>query len=264
MSENNFFIEYKKLLSHFFFHMHTSREINASNTNLSDLSIKLYSGLKKTDENWSCTLNPSWIIPITKNKYFIENYAAYLVIGGEIEVDNNNFKKFNFYISIIRRSKSSDPNNSKYLSCCERDHYNEPRVVRRFHFDTGAGIPELLETKSHLQFGGICHEKLAVYEYERKDIHYCLDNKLYIPRLPYPPLDIITLLDIILRQFNTSIDHAFERKKEWIKLVSRSEDFRLKKYYNQINNYFKQKEVGTRKVNPKTLFQNLCEEDCVF
>lgn len=158
----------------------------------------------------------------------MENNAAIIVIGREIEVGNNEFKKFNFYVSIIRNCFSSNKSKSKYISCCEGFCKNDSSVVRRFHFDISIRIPEIFETKSHLQFGGICHEQSAFFEYYGSNLHYCLDNRIDIPRLPYPPLDIITLLDIFLRQFNTSIDYTFEKKKEWIDLVRKSEDFQLK------------------------------------
>lgn len=266
MSEDKYFEEYKGLLIRFLNYLFNSEEI----LNIPEHGIKIYESvrsllleLKGTNSDfWSLNINPPWSIPIIDDDYF-ENYSAYLVLGGEIQVERNNFKSYNFFCSIIRGAYSSPEAKKKYNSCCENGDFRECcRIVRRFHFDTSDGIPEKLEAKSHLQFGGICLEEEAIKEYEKVDLHYCLDNKIEIPRLPYPPLGIIELLDILLRQFNTPIDRKFIEDSEWIYLVKQSEDFRLFRYYSIINNYYIRKNKGVGK--PKTLFETLCEKDCIF
>lgn len=257
--------EFKKLLIDFLKLIRTSKEIWSGNSAIADSSTSLYSILKAADDDsWSLYFDPPWIVPITKDDYFEDN-SAYLVIGGEIKVDHGDVKKFNFYFSIIRSSHSSMEFKKKILclSCCERDFKDKSRIVRRFHFDTGEGIPEILKAKSHLQFGGICHEHQAIKEFEGVDLHYCLDNKMKIPRFPFPPIDIIILLDILLRQFETSIDRSFVEKSEWRRLVRKSEDFRLCRYYFRIHDYFLQKRTRDRR-SLKTLLEYLCDKDCVY
>lgn len=263
ISSKSNFSEYKKLLVKFFQHLRNSKEIWSAGTNIYDSASSLHSILKDADENslW-ISIDPPWVIPIINDPYF-EQYDAYLVLGGEIKVSEKKFEKYNFYCSIVRRATASNESKKKYNSSCELgDFKNYCRIVRRFHFDTGEGIPENLETKSHLQFRGICQEKLAITNYEKVDLHYCLDNKIRVPRFPYPPISIIELLDILLRQFRTSVEETFIKKKEWAKLVIRSEDFRLEKYYSQISDYYKRKNI--KDIKPKTLFETLCEEDCIF
>jgi len=267
MSEEAYLVEFKKLFIDFFKHMYASKEVHAAKTAIPSYSISLYSMLKDADDDsWFLSIDPAWIVPIKEDDYF--GNGAYLIIGGEIQVDEREFKKYNFYFSIVRSSHSSEESKNRYLSCCEKRTCikKKGRIVRRFHFDTGKGIPETLEARSHLQFGGICHEEQAIREYEGVDVHYCLDNKIRIPRFPYPPIDIVVLLDILLRQFETSIDRSFLEKAEWVKLVRRSEDLRLQRYYSRINEYYRRKktEEGRKRVKLKTLFETLCENECIF
>lgn len=228
MSERAFLAEFKKLLIDFFKHIYSSKEFWAENRAMYDSSISLYSKLKGADDDsWSVNIDPPWIVNIVDDDYF-EKYDAYLVIGGEIEAGNGKFQKYNFFFSIVRNSHSSEESKNRFLSCCEKnpDTKNKSRIVRRFHFDTGKGKPGILEANSHMQFGGICHEGQAVRKFEGADLHYCLDNKIEIPRFPYPPIDIIVLLDILLRQFRTSIDRSFLEKKNglnWLEEVKISD-----------------------------------------
>ena len=114
-----------------------------------------------------------------------------------------------------------------------------------------------------MQFGGSCNrDEEAVRLKEDAELHYCLDNLIEIPRFPYPPIDIILLLDILLRQFDTKVDRGFVEDPSWLRLVLRSEDFRIKAYYKKINDYFRHK--GNIQPPIKTLFESLCEKDCGF
>jgi len=268
MSEQKYLAEFRKLFIDFLKHMHTSKEVYTANKAIPNYAISLYSTLKGADDDsWYLRIDPPWIVPITEDDYF-ERYGSYLVIGGEIQVEERKLRKYNFYVSMVRNSNSSEESKHGYLSCCEKDARTraKSRIVRRFHFDTGKGIPEILEPRSHIQFGGICHEEQAIREYEGVDLHYCLDNKIRIPRFPYPPIDIVILLDILLRQFKTSIDRSFLEKPEWLKLVRRSEDLRLQRYYSRINEYYQGKKTneGKKRVKLKTLFETLCENECIF
>lgn len=263
VNSNTYITEFKKLLLDFFSHIYSSREFWAENKTIYDSAMSLYSKLKSAeDTSWYLSIDPPWIVSLVNDDYF-GKYEGYLVIGGEIEVGDEEFKKYNFYFSVVRNSRSPKNSKDRFLSCCEKnpDARNKSRIVRRFHFDAGEGKPEILEAKSHMQFGGICHEEQTIGNFEGADLHYCLDNKIKIPRFPYPPVDIILLLDILLRQFGTSIDRSFVEKKEWLKLVSRSEDCRLDRYYSEINKYFAEKK-GKAKI--QTLFEFLCEKECIF
>jgi hypothetical protein len=248
--------KYRRHLMKAFFYIAQDPTINTC-AGMADSSSRAYGKLKAcTDDTWSFRIDPPWIIPIRGKKGYFENEKAALVVGGEITATNSVFSKYNFFMSIIRSHNNSD--DRMYDSCCEEQKKGDNRIVRRFHIDTGEGKELTLEPKSHVQFGGLCHEKQAIENYYGKPLHYCLDNKLDIPRMPYPPFDIILLLDLVLRQFETAIEKGFVEKAEWRKFVKGSEDFRLREYYYQIKSYYENKEAN-RAANEKTLFETLCD-----
>jgi hypothetical protein len=255
--------DYKKHLSVAFHYISQDPMIKHVRPEISDSSEKIFSKLKSCNSSstWAFTIDPPWIVQIRKDRYFGDCDAS-LAIGGEMRVVNSAFDRYNFYVSIIR-NYWGPKNLTVYDSCCEANCRGINRIVRRFHFDTDGGIKDTLETKSHVQFGGICHEETAIREQIGKSVHYCLDNKLDIPRLPYPPIDIILLFDILIRQFETEINKDFVGKSEWIHIVRTTEDFRLKNYYREISNYYQKKETG-RADSRKTLFETMCDEDFCF
>jgi len=254
--------DYKKHLMDAFFYIARDPTINKC-AGIAGSSFQVYGKLKSCPNNsWTFQIIPPWIIPIMGKKGYFENDQATLVIGGEISVTDCIFSKYNFFVSIVRNHNNSE-NDRTYDSCCEEQKKCVNRIVRRFHFDTGAGKEFTLETNSHIQFGGLCHEKGAVEKYYGKPLHYCLDNKLDTPRIPHPPLDIILIFDLIIRQFETAVEREFVEKSEWINLVRGSEDFRLRKYYDQIEKYYKNKTAKHSKYR-KTLFETMCDKDFEF
>jgi hypothetical protein len=261
-----YFQKLKALFLDFFKYLYTSREIFTVSHELYEISLRLYSQLSAaSDGSWGLSFDPPWAFDIIEDKYFNETRAAYLLVGGALEVENFSFKRYDFSVSIIRNSQSSMKTKRMLVSCCEKQHKRESRIVRRFHFDTGKGKLENYESSSHMQFGGLSdQDKIAVKEKENASLHYCLDNLIDIPRFPYPPIDIIVLLDILLRQFKTLIDRSFYETRTWLDLVSRSENFRLWSYYEQIHEYFEQKGKNRENTQNRTLLEFLCGEDCTF
>jgi len=268
MSANpqKYFRDLKALFMDFFKYLYTSSQIYTSSHELYEISSMLFTQLRgASDGSWSLNFDPPWAFDIVEDRYFSETRAAYLLVGGIIEVENFTFRKYDFSVSIIRNSQSSMKTKRLLVSCCEKHYNKESRIVRRFHFDTGEGKPENYESSSHMQFGGLFdRDKTAVMEKENASLHYCLDNLIDIPRFPYPPIDIIVLLDLLLRQFKTLIDRSFIETGTWLDLVNRSENFRLWSYYKQIHRYFEQKGKNRKNTQNRTLFEFLCDQDCTF
>jgi len=259
-----YFQSFKNLFLDFLKYLFNSKEINTVNKSISDFSLSWYSHLKEANaDHWRLSIDPPWALEIVEDKYLGKN-TAYLLIGGEIEIHNFSFKSYNFYATIVKKAQHASHDTHTYLSCCEKEYGNTSRVVRRFHFDTGNENPETYESSSHMQFGGIYDREISAVK-EREDVilHCCLDNKITLPRFPYPPIDIIVLLDMLLRQFNTFVERSFLETKTWLDLVRRSEDFRMKSYYCKINQYFNQKNPVVPAQN-RTLFEFFCGKDCVF
>jgi hypothetical protein len=262
LSDEKYYSSYRDYLLKAFLYISRDPIISRGCKEIAESSIRIYSRLdsSRPSSSWGFEINPPWIIHVKEDDYF-DKFGASLVIGGRIVVRNSSFDEYNSYASIIRNYWSTGTSGTAYSSCCEANSKDSSRMVRRFHFDTGVGKQSILETKSHMQFGGICDEEEAIAKHDGKKLHYCLDHKLKIPRLPYPPIDIVILFDLLIRQFNTVIDKEFAEKKEWIELVRTSEDFRLRKYYDKIGSYYEGKRTKQR---IRTLFEAMCEEDFCF
>lgn len=264
--QQKYFRDLKTLFLDFFKHLFTNNEIYASNSELGTTCLTLHSKLKATgDGTWCINFDPPWAIDIIKNKYFGGQKVAYLLVGGIVNVENYSFKNYGFYVTIIRNSYSKSKRKRCLTSCCEKHFRKESRIVRRYHFDVAHANLKTYETISHFQFGGIHNkDQIAVLKKEGVPLHYCLDNQLDIPRFPYPPIGFIMLLDMLLRQFQTSIDTSFIESNNWLNLVSKSENFRISSYYEKISQYLKNKPRDIKNSEIKTLFGYLCSDKCVF
>ncbi|MFB6186908.1 MAG: hypothetical protein ABEI86_08590, partial [Halobacteriaceae archaeon] len=115
--------------------------------------------------------------------------------------------------------------------CCPVEHEDKWTVVRRFHFDIDSG-GEGHEPKpvSHIQTGGNISDGHGIYE----DFHYCR-TELDKPRIQYPPMDIVLVLDLILDQYSNLISN---RDRDWKSLVSRSEETLWAPYYKEIGSRY--------------------------
>jgi hypothetical protein len=267
--------EYKIHLQKAFWYISKDPYINAArgiNTVIKS-SEQVFSKIKtsKSKDYWAFQIEPPWIIPIKNAEGYFKPNEAFLVIGGEVAVNKGIIIKENYYLTIIkeRSPKKDDQTETRvevetekvYHSCCEKEHTQEHRIVRRFHFDKGPGAPDKHETNNHVQFGGSIEDLASFCQYVGGgQLHYCLDNNLDPPRLPYPPLDIVLILHLFLQQFQTSIKKTFLETPEWLCLVRKSEDFQLRYYYDQILKYYSDKEDG-RISKVTTLFETMCNPD---
>ena len=100
------------------------------------------------------------------------------------------------------------------LGCCFENEADDRRriAVRRFHFDVAPASER--DPVSHLQYGGTLATAVQA--------HYCLLPHLECPRLPIAPMDLLLVLDLVLRQFETAIDHLPD-EMEWRSVVVESE-----------------------------------------
>lgn len=219
--------EYKNHLQVFFEYIFNNGDINVKCPQISGYAKRIFSKLKsyKDDANWSLSIDPPWIISIENDKDF-RNRSAYLLISGKVEVRNAAFTFYSFSVCIVIDSK----------------------IVRRFHFDVDTGISTILKPKCHMQYGGKAFEQNFM-----PDLNYSVDPGIKKPRFPFPPIDIILLLDLALRQFGTSIGQKFVEEAFWKSLVKQSERIRLNDYYYQIQQYF-----DNLNADKRTLFEKLC------
>ncbi len=252
--------DYKNHLQKAFWHILQDYSIRSA-TDCSTIAIscgQIYQKLKtnKSAKYWSFTINPPWIIPIRGSEGYFSANEAYLVIGGEFTVKDFVIVTENYYLTIIRKYNTKE----LYDSCCEENNNKKNRIVRRFHFDKCEGASEKHEANNHVHFGGTIEDLESFSHYVGGEgIHYCLDNHLDPPRLPYPPLDFVLIVDLFLHQFQTPISKNFLNTNEWIEIVKKSEDFQLRQYYDAIIKYYNDK-TNKRIDKHLTIFKKLCEK----
>lgn len=219
--------EYKQHLENFLKFMCNNQDINANYANIPKTSSNVLSKLKafRDETSWSMSITPAWDIGIENDLNFGRRKGQ-LLIGGRIEVKDSKLAFYSFSVSIVENS----------------------RIIRRFHFDVDTGAKaEEERPKCHMQYAGD-----AQNEIEHAAVTYDLDHWLIKPRLPFPPIDIVLLLDLMLRQMGTAIGRKLVEEPFWKSLVRESERFTIRDYYSQIDRYF-----GSS--SKSTLFETLCK-----
>lgn len=221
---------YKKHLEDWFKYISYNSDIQEKCDLVAGLARNVYSKLKAcADDNWSINIEPQWQIPISNDDNFRRS-ACYLLVGGKIEVKDYIIKFYTFTLSVVTNR----------------------RIVRRFHFDIDTGgnaqRKSVMKPKCHIQYGGEAYELRF-----NPTLKYTLASWIEKPRFPFPPIDIVLLLDFTLSQINTSLGHKFVDEHYWKKLVRESEKLRLKEYYDQIHQH-----LGNFSSEKRTLFEKLC------
>jgi len=105
------------------------------------------------------------------------------------------------------------------------------RVIFRCHFDrANPGQPG---PKYHLQFGG-----------DAQGQELCWSPKaMNLPRLVYPPMDLILTCQLIAANFYWEEYSEFRETREWIGTLRRSQGHLLKDYYEDCLNVLEQNRV---------------------
>jgi hypothetical protein len=94
------------------------------------------------------------------------------------------------------------------------------RVMLRCHFDlANPGQPG---PKYHLQFGGNA----------RGDELCWFPKTIKLPRLAYPPMDLILACQLVAANFYWEEYNEFRETREWINVLRRSQEYLLRDYYD--------------------------------
>jgi len=184
-----------------------------------------YNRLKTTgnDRNWNIEIT-QFEVPIEDQK--LDPHSPTLLMGGIMQVKNGMPTHLSFSVCVTFTTKDNAVECGKIVnapSCCLPGYLNQKRVVRRFHFDFQPSI----SPSSHVQYGGIFHENGHV-----TDCHYCLEHFLENPRIHYPPIDLVLLLDLMIREFETVLKN-WRQETNWRSLVLKSQDLWWKDYWNR-------------------------------
>ena len=196
-----------------------------------------YDKLKETSDerNWILEV-PQFEIPIKDEK--LHPHSPTFLIGGIIKVEKGAPVHLSFSLSIVFTTKSTTLASERTInanSCCLTSYLNKKRIVRRFHFD----FQPTSRPCSHIQYGGKFSESgYAV------NCHYCLEHFLEDPHIHYPPMDLVLLLDLAIREFETSLQ-KWCQEPNWRSLVVKSQNLWWKEYWNQWAQYINNPQKGS-------------------
>ena len=141
---------------------------------------------------------------------------ADLVIGGTIRVDSSNIISYqSICVTLLFRDQyTSQPHSSGSGNGIELD----GTVLRRFHFDYDAEIADDCSKHwpvAHLQYGGKHNERYLPDSWN--GAAYSLFEKIDRPRLLTPPLDLILVTDLFVRQFKPVDGMEMLEDGTWLK-----------------------------------------------
>ena len=168
---------------------------------------------------WEFLIEPGRPIELKKSDYF----DLYVKLYCDIKGDKNSLTKHNVVMQVWTsckglyfREKLDHPDlEEKILMDGKR------RMMMRFHFDQREQDCERLEPLHHLQIGG----------FHKNEGNCWLHQKLDVPRFPYPPFDVVLLIEIILLDLFPETFERLRYKKGWKDIVLRSQDLFLKDYH---------------------------------
>ncbi len=234
--------EYKAHLQKCFQFIKDNTEIASNNSNVSESAVHIYSKLKESGrDTWAFKIDPPWQITIV-NDDNLGKRSGLALLGAEISVRNLEIRFYSLSMCIVAGldERARKPVSGEVISCClgSSADLGNGRIMRRFHFDIDTEDVADPRPVCHLQHGGKAGELDSV----AGGFHYCGDPWLEKPRFAFPPIDIIILLDIILRQFGTRGGRKLTQEQAWQDLVRRSEDMTQRRYFERIYNYITQRE----------------------
>lgn len=197
--------------------------------------------------DWSFEFDPYWEVKLGKpedaDRMGIErpdfgDSEAFAVIGGNVNVEDGEFQQYSFSLSLLVESdaelRGESESDDAEDPCCWEGSNNEPpchwRLARRLHFDIDLGDNDD-ESKpiTHLQMGGNSQIEATP---EGHQVHYC-SSPLDKPRVPYPPMDPVLLLHMLITQYPT-ISSA--NQGTWYDQVTSSEKLLWDDYHGWLSN----------------------------
>jgi hypothetical protein len=137
--------------------------------------------------------------------------AAY--IGAIIKTRNNRYEHFSYDVAIC----------------------NNKKIMRKFHFDyTPANIKKRAPHPIfHLQYPGELSSNLLALGLE----HNHLDSSLSEPRMPFTPMSLALVINLIFKEFQNERTNQIIEDKTWRELIKTNEKQLLCLYYRKCNSF---------------------------
>ena len=159
---------------------------------------------------------------------FIENRNRFQVdISGTIKGNDDSIEKVGTLLRVWSLNKNIcyregiDSKEAKTLF-----DQTKRRVIVRFHFDRREEKATKPEPIYHMQVGGVAHME-----------ENCWFPNLEIPRLQFPPMDIILLSELVLVNFFHDDSRDLREKPEWKSLVIKSQKAFQNQYFDDFHSY---------------------------
>lgn len=105
---------------------------------------------------------------------------------------------------------------------------NNQRVIFRCHFDKARVTGEPL---FHLQYGGTQKGKLINGSKLIKEYYW--HPNIPVPRIPFPPIDLVLAVEIILENFFPRKFNELQSDYKWINMIKQSERMFLENYFKK-------------------------------
>ena len=195
--------------------------------------LSAYSKLKSDNPSkWHFEV-PQLEIPVLDEKLRSQHPTA--LVGGITEAEGGEvtYSSLSICITFTTETGTADSgaitdtsSGLNLCSCCLPACENRKRIVRRFHFDHQPD--ESNKPPSHIQYGGVFPENNTTLGW-----HYCLEHFLENPRLHYLPMDLVLLLDLVTREFNTPL-RKWTHELAWTNLVLKSQNIWWSEYWDWI------------------------------
>ncbi|MEW6738495.1 MAG: hypothetical protein AB1325_01150 [Nitrospirota bacterium] len=135
--------------------------------------------------------------------------------------DSKTYDQLSYYIAI---SDNSDP---------------EAYYIRKFHFDYTLIDPARKQPHPifHLQYPGEFSERLRNSNIK----HEHLAEWLSEPRLPFSPMSLALLVNLVFKEFPNENTHNVIEDSRWRDLIRKNEKLLLEPYYKNCHNFISQR-----------------------
>jgi len=190
-------------------------------TLLTSSSIAVKQLEKASQDVWNIVMQP-WTLEVKGAARRGQQDCTQIVMGAVIKAAGGVLTYQSIPINVVVKPRcfAHDP-----PWCTRPADSSSATSTRRLHFDFDAAVSKW--PKHHMQIGGNAQELRTAGNY-----HYAVAEDPSEPRVPAPSLDLVLALDLVLREFDTSLE--LPQDVEWRKLVFRSEELCLTPYFTKL------------------------------
>ncbi len=252
-------IAYCRLLKSFFDYLKSRRGLVGRWPDLHGFAVDAHQRLSYSDEReWRLDI-PYLRINANVSEQRSTPYDTYLLAGGQIRVDDSEIRRQTYSLCIVYALPQGGTPRAGDSCCLHLG--SSPVLVRKIHFDQHHERDMTRDLgprpRSHMQLGGRFDQSKLYRAAPGLVYHYCLDNELKVPRVPYPPLDLILFLDFVLRTFKTGASDEVKEQK-WIEHLKDSVRAFLADYCRELHAIVGGHAVGSLPTRG-SLYEQVCE-----